>query len=229
LAGDQGLPDTARRGELGMTDRIYLSSMFQRIMAWPQLTLAPVRMLYNFELVPTACTDLVQAPPACSRVWELERWIAGLKGEDVIPPYEYKNRVSYPHEVKGGNRAGQKIRERYSQPAEDAQFGIVANVCESDHVLRKGAKVLLQYCSGYGFERVSVYGSSYRGRKLVKFIPCWRLTNFRPMWLPPEDREYAFWLGTREEIQAVAQVMEDVASRHRAAHPNRRGADETPT
>jgi hypothetical protein len=104
------------------------------------------------------------------------------------------------------------------------EFGIVANVVETDRLLRKGAKVwLLGGWSGGGFERVTVRGASRSGRPIEKYMAIVKLENFRPAWMPEHLRDKAtYFLGTRDQMeQRIEGLVERVAT-EREAHPGRR-------
>lgn len=66
-------------------------------------------------------------------------------------------------------------------------FGIVANVLSDKH-LRIGGKVWIQQINGDA-EQVKVYGLSQGGRRIAKYVPLKRLTNFRAKWIPEAQRE----------------------------------------
>lgn len=112
-----------------------------------------------------------------------------------------------------------------------AEYGIVANVIETDRVLRKGAKVwLVGGDSGGGWAHLEVNGLARNGRPVTKVLPITRLDNFRAAWMPEHVRpkigsgiliRHGF-SGTREEMAATAKGFAENADLERAAHPNRR-------
>lgn len=103
------------------------------------------------------------------------------------------------------------------------EYGIVANVTETDKVLRKGAKVwIVGGWSGGGFERVTVRGAARNGRQIEKYAPITRFTNFRAAWMPDHLREQASILGEKVDMESRAQKLSDVAEALRVSHPGRR-------
>ncbi|HLY90850.1 MAG TPA: hypothetical protein VKQ27_17845 [Acetobacteraceae bacterium] len=106
------------------------------------------------------------------------------------------------------------------------EFGIVANVIETDHFLRTGAKVwVIHGWSGGGYERLVVRGLTRGSSHAQKWVPIGRLSNFRAAWMPDKVRGKVWELqGTRDEMAARAAVMQSLAERMRVAHPNRRFA-----
>jgi len=104
------------------------------------------------------------------------------------------------------------------------EYGIIANVVETDRLLRKGAKVwVLGGWSGGGFERVQVRGAARGGRQIEKYAPIARFDNFRSAWLPEHLRDKAtFFLGYKDDMESRAQLLQRLATEERTAHPNRR-------
>jgi hypothetical protein len=106
------------------------------------------------------------------------------------------------------------------------EYGIVANVLETDRVLRKGAKVWLK--GGWrdgGFKRLNVRGLSRSGRPVEKWVPITRLDTFRAAWLPPEMREdhvIVSILGGKDDMTILASRLQHLAESERCAHPARR-------
>lgn len=103
------------------------------------------------------------------------------------------------------------------------EYGIVANVVETDRVLRTGAKVwLLGGWNGGGFERVRVRGASRSGRPIEKISPIVRFDNFRVAWMPEHLRDdVTYFLGTREAMESAVTELQERAATERAAHPGR--------
>lgn len=107
--------------------------------------------------------------------------------------------------------------------ADYGEFGVVANVCEPDRVLRMGAKAWLAGgASGDGGERFRWIALSRGPRLVEKYSPIWRFRNFRAAWVPPplSDRITVF-RGTREQAEASARELEVVANEFRRDRPNR--------
>lgn len=105
---------------------------------------------------------------------------------------------------------------------ETQEFGIVANVCEIDRVLRMGAKVtVLGGDNGMGYERILVRGASRSGRPIDKMAPIHRFTNFRAAWMHESLLSQTVFIGTKGEMTTRAQDFQQLADRMRAEHPNR--------
>lgn len=74
------------------------------------------------------------------------------------------------------------------------QWGIVANVCDSDSALRLGARVwIVNPFSGWHTGFVEVRGISRGGRTIQKWISRQRLQNYRSCWLRPDTRWIFGW------------------------------------
>ena len=123
-----------------------------------------------------------------------------------------------------GDRANALMQQEHEATMSTGEYGIVANVVETDRLLRKGAKVwLLGGWSGGGFERVTIRGASRSGRQIEKYAPITRFENFRVAWMPEHLRDKAtYFLGSRDDMDEWARHMASVADRERAAHPHRR-------
>jgi len=102
------------------------------------------------------------------------------------------------------------------------EFGIVANVVETDHVLRLGAKAWLVHAESGG-ERVVVSAKSRGGRCVEKHTSLTRLANFRAAWIPEHVRSGLFIResGTRADMEARAMFWNARADEERVLHPNR--------
>lgn len=85
-------------------------------------------------------------------------------------------------------------------------FGLVANVV-SDHILRTGAKVWINYCNGDA-AHPKVYGLNRSGRAVEKYTHFKRLTNFRAVWMPEHLRSrLASQWATKEEAASQAAML----------------------
>ena len=110
-----------------------------------------------------------------------------------------------------------------------AEFGIAANVAETDKALRRGARVwIIRGWSGGGYERVVVRGLARGGLPIEKWVPITRLEKFRAAWLPEHLRQgdpakAVSLRGDKDDMDEMAQKLDGVATRERAAHPGRRG------
>jgi hypothetical protein len=83
-------------------------------------------------------------------------------------------------------------------------FGIVANVLSDKH-LRIGGKVWIQQTNG-GAEMVKVSGLSHGGRRIYKYVPLKRLSNFRAKWIPETQRKRnGLTFSDKEKAEAFAQ------------------------
>lgn len=104
------------------------------------------------------------------------------------------------------------------------EYGIVANVIETDRVFRKGAKAWLKRY--VGFEKMEWIAMSRGSRRIKKISPVWRFSNFRCAWVPEHLRSGDFeWrlyeLGSKAEMEKRAAEFGEYADRARAEHPNR--------
>lgn len=108
------------------------------------------------------------------------------------------------------------------------EYGIVANVYETDHLFPTGAKVWIGGGEGgQGWHRFRFVGRTRGGRIVEKWAPTFRFHNFRSAWIPDHLRGRVYYLrGTREEMTDMALRLESFASEDRTAHPNRRAAVE---
>lgn len=108
------------------------------------------------------------------------------------------------------------------------EYGVTANVIETDRLLRKGAKVwLIGGWNGGGFERVEVRGASRSGRPIEKMVPIARLGNFRVGWLPEHLRgRVVHHIGSRSAMTEWAASLARLADAEREDHPNRREMQE---
>jgi len=106
----------------------------------------------------------------------------------------------------------------------ETEFGIVANIAETDSALRLGAKAwVLSGWAGGGYERLQVTAITRGGRYVEKWIPITRLSNFRAAWIPMEMRPRfgGFCAMSKEEASAIAADLETASEQHRSDHPNR--------
>lgn len=106
-----------------------------------------------------------------------------------------------------------------------AEYGLVANVAETDSALRLGAKVWIVHAwTGGGYERVTVWGMARNGRRIEKWVPIWRLHNFRAAWLPEKVRAAVSLLtveGSQEAMDQLAAALDRYAAEERATRPDR--------
>lgn len=95
-------------------------------------------------------------------------------------------------------------------------FCIVANVV-SDKVFRVGAKVYIVRAN-QGADNAEVIGLSRGGRRVNKYIPYKRLTNFRAAWVPPYLQEgkapfswaIGCWWHDKTDAQEVADKLTQI-------------------
>lgn len=108
----------------------------------------------------------------------------------------------------------------------DREFGIVANVLETDRLFPDGAKVwIARGTGGEGWYRFCWLGRTRGGRIVEKWAPTMRFHNFRAAWVPDHLQERVYYLrGTRSEMDDVAARLTEFAAAERDAHPDRRGA-----
>jgi hypothetical protein len=105
---------------------------------------------------------------------------------------------------------------------EAVAYGVCANVYETDRIFRMGAKAWLGFATG-GHDRCKWLAQARRGRWLhEKWAPIMRFHNFRAAFVPPPLIGVISVRGTREEMAALAQSLEDAAKEIRTQHPNRR-------
>ena len=104
------------------------------------------------------------------------------------------------------------------------EFGIVANVEETDRQMRTGAKCWLAGgTGGEGWNRFQWLGLTRGHDTIVKWMPTHRMANFRAAWVPNHLRGAVYYVrGTREEMEKMAADLNDFAMAQRAEHPNRR-------
>lgn len=114
--------------------------------------------------------------------------------------------------------------KREGSVKELGEFGIVANVLETDRSLRKGAKAWLAGgTGGEGWTRFQWIAMTRGGRTVEKWAPTTRFHNFRAAWIPSHLQARVYWLrGTRPEMEKTARKLDAFAETERAAHPNRR-------
>lgn len=101
------------------------------------------------------------------------------------------------------------------------EYGIVANVIESDKVFRVGDKCWL--AGGTGGEGWSRFvWIANKGRMIERWVPTHRFDNFRAAWVPEHLRNQVYYMrGTREEMESRARELCEFADKEREAHPNR--------
>lgn len=94
----------------------------------------------------------------------------------------------------------------------DKEFGVVANIEVTDRILRNGTKVwLIGGTGGEGWDRFVVHGLSRSPRRIEKWIPTKRLSNFRAAWMPPHIREkfpHPYFSGSRSEMEELAANLD---------------------
>jgi hypothetical protein len=107
----------------------------------------------------------------------------------------------------------------------EGEYGIVANVVETDRIFRNGAKAwIADGTGGEGWERFKWIAHSRGGRIIEKWAPTVRFAQFRAKWIPEHLRDRICYLrGTREEMETLAKQLCEDADRQRTEHPNRRG------
>lgn len=108
--------------------------------------------------------------------------------------------------------------------AKKDEYGVVANVLETDRLFRKGAKAwLVGGTGGEGWHRFKWIALTRSPRRAEKWAPTTRFHNFRAAWIPDhmQDRVWYF-RGTREEIEELATKLNQFADREREQHPSRR-------
>ena len=93
------------------------------------------------------------------------------------------------------------------------EYGIVANIVETDRFLRTGSKAwLIGGTGGEGWERFVWVGRTRGGRLVRKWVKTKRLSNFRCAWIPQHIKELAkgelYISGNQNEIKEVALAMQ---------------------
>lgn len=84
------------------------------------------------------------------------------------------------------------------------EYGLVANVAKKDPVFRPGAKLWL--IQGSGAETGEWTGLSKGGRRISKWAPYNRMTNYRVKWVPEHLREKV-WCCSREYMEQMAAIL----------------------
>lgn len=92
------------------------------------------------------------------------------------------------------------------------EYGIIANIVETDRFVRTGSKSwLVGGTGGEGWYRFVWVVRTRSGQLTKKWLPTKRLGNFRAAWIPDHIREindgYIYISGTRDEMEAVAVRM----------------------
>lgn len=100
-----------------------------------------------------------------------------------------------------------------------SEYGIIANVLETDRIFRTGAKVWLLTVMNGNFRW---FGMSRGGRNIEKYAPITRFHNFRAAWVPVHMFDRVCWTASREDVEARAAQLNETADAERAVHPNRR-------
>lgn len=93
-----------------------------------------------------------------------------------------------------------------------SEYGIVANIAETDKFARTGSKAyLVGGTGGEGRERMQWLVRTRNGSLAIKWLPTGRLSNFRPAWIPDHVQEAAggslYISGTKEEMQKAADEL----------------------
>jgi hypothetical protein len=99
-------------------------------------------------------------------------------------------------------------------PAMPYEFGICANVFETDRIFCAGAKVWLAGgTGGEGWARFELIGASRSARPIRKWAPTFRLHNFRAKWIPEHlrDRMYYMVFSDRTEAERIAAELDAFA------------------
>jgi hypothetical protein len=94
------------------------------------------------------------------------------------------------------------------------EFGICANVFETDRIFCAGAKVWLAGgTGGEGWARFELIGASRSARPIRKWAPTFRLHNFRAKWIPEHlrDRMYYMVFSDRTEAERIAAELDAFA------------------
>lgn len=109
------------------------------------------------------------------------------------------------------------------------EFGIVANVIETDRLARTGAKAwLIGGTGGEGWHRFVWHVMTRGSRYIEKWMPTHRMGNFRAAWVPEHLRDrVAYMRGTRPEMETRAVELNKFADDLRATQVNRRNAPAT--
>lgn len=100
------------------------------------------------------------------------------------------------------------------------EFGIIANVLESDPVFRTGAKVwLVGGDNGDGFEGRQFYGLGKGSRRCItKWARTNRMHNYRCAWIPPPMQSAVkIYRGMRAEVEAWAEKLNAITQERREA------------
>ena len=102
-----------------------------------------------------------------------------------------------------------------------ADYGIVANVTETDSAFRRGAKAWMSWWYSGG-ERAKWIALTRGGRTDTKEAPIYRFNNFRCAWIPEHLDKYIFTpRGSRLEMEHLAARWAERADEARSDHPNR--------
>ena len=92
------------------------------------------------------------------------------------------------------------------------EYGIVANVTETDSFLRTGSKAwLVGGTGGEGWFRFEWIGRTRSGGLAQKWVTTKRFSNFRCAWIPDHIRKMAggslYISGTKEKMEAIAERL----------------------
>lgn len=109
-----------------------------------------------------------------------------------------------------------------SETTAHADYGICANVFETDRVFRMGAKAWLCLWTG-GNDRCQWVAQARSGKwHHEKWAPIMRFHNFRAAYVPDIFRGNVFERGDRSSMEHKAHELEKEAEALRTRHPNRR-------
>lgn len=93
-----------------------------------------------------------------------------------------------------------------------SEYGIIANVCKPDRLLKMGSKVwLIGGTGGEGWYKFIWLGRTKKGKRLIKkWAPTNRFCNFRCAWIPEHIRKICNSLyieGTKEYIEKIVKDL----------------------
>lgn len=113
-------------------------------------------------------------------------------------------------------------------PYGEGEYGIAANVGETDRFLRMGAlSWIVGGTGGCGAEKFQWLSRTRSGHLVVKWAPITRFTNFRAKWIPKHVHDLSgypnlWYQGDRDTMEDAARRLQIFRDEEAARHPNRR-------
>lgn len=106
----------------------------------------------------------------------------------------------------------------------NGEYGIVANVLETDRVFRSGAKAwLCNGTGGEGWHRFFWHALARSGSALEKWAPTERFSTFRAAWVPEHMRDrVTYFRGDHAEMHELAIKLNAFAKELRTRKAVRR-------